>query len=134
MWRSRVQELYATYEELVGYDKVYSIAERCGYPRTKELWNDNPMLTGGIDPSDFRLAKPLKYRFEGTYRKQNAMGDMQKFTVQYHGMTALQAMDVIRDLLYKSGYDSILFKKAFSRVDGRHRWEEMNMMEALGLE
>ena len=55
-WMMHVQESYKNLEELKSYDGIYNIAKRLGFNSAEELWDANPMITGGVNPSDFRIA------------------------------------------------------------------------------
>jgi hypothetical protein len=57
LWKMRVQKVYQSLEELIAYDEIRAIADRCGYGSCESLWNDNPMIQGSVNPSDFGLAK-----------------------------------------------------------------------------
>ena len=53
----RVRESYASIDELIAYDEIYNIAQRCGYASAQELWDDNPMIGGSVNPQDFGIAQ-----------------------------------------------------------------------------
>lgn len=58
MWKSKVQKVYSSLDELKAYDELYAIVTSCGYDDAEKLWNDNPYLQGSTNPSDFGLWKP----------------------------------------------------------------------------
>ena len=57
LWKMRVQKNYGSLDELIHCDSAYNIAKRCGYNSCEKLWEDNPMLQGSTNPSDFGLVK-----------------------------------------------------------------------------
>ena len=36
---------------------MFNIAKRLGYDNPKKLWDDNPLVQGSSNPSDFKIAK-----------------------------------------------------------------------------
>ena len=57
MWKTKVQKVYDSLEELKAYNNLYGIVKSCGYESAEKLWEDNPLLQGSTDPKDFGLAK-----------------------------------------------------------------------------
>jgi hypothetical protein len=56
-WNDRVRNVYSSLDELTSYDGVKNIAKRCGYGLAEELWEDNPIIGGSINPNDFGFAR-----------------------------------------------------------------------------
>lgn len=56
-WKDKVQNIYSNLEELAAYDSVYKIAARCGYDSVYEMWMDNPVIGGSVNPKDFGIAE-----------------------------------------------------------------------------
>jgi len=52
-WKAKVQDTYSSLDELVGYDGIYGVAERCGFDNPVEMWEENPMIGGSVNPQDF---------------------------------------------------------------------------------
>ena len=73
------------------------------------------------------------YKLKGTHCKFGAIGTPSEFVYEAFANTPLEAMNSIRETLYQEGYERILFKEAFV-MSVEHKWEEIPMMEALGLE
>lgn len=53
-WRSHLQDNYKTFAEFQQYDLVYKLAKRLGYLSAEEAWDENPLVQGSTNPSDFR--------------------------------------------------------------------------------
>jgi hypothetical protein len=45
--QARIQDAYASLDELRAYDRGYGICKRLGYPDPDKLWVDNPLLVLG---------------------------------------------------------------------------------------
>ncbi len=54
-WQARLHENYEDFQDFFTYDQTYGLAKRLGYKNAVEVWNANPLICGGINPSDFSL-------------------------------------------------------------------------------
>lgn len=52
-WAARVQETYASIDELRDYDVIFGVAGRCGYDSAEQMWEENPVIGGSTNPADF---------------------------------------------------------------------------------
>ena len=59
-WKGRLQKQYADFEEFENYSTMYDLHTRLGYSSPEEAWEDNPMVTGGTDPKEYRKVKTKK--------------------------------------------------------------------------
>jgi len=57
LWKQRVRKVYESLEDLIAWDEIYSICTRLGYSSCEELWDENPILCGSVNPSDFSVYK-----------------------------------------------------------------------------
>jgi len=87
---------------------------------------DNFVNLVKINPSKYY--PPRSFKLIGTFRKQNAIGESEKFRVDSIAQTPLLAMIQTREEMYADGYELILFKKVL------FNGEEIPMMKALELE
>ena len=55
--QQNLQEIYDDYQDFLVFDKMFNIAKRLGYDNAKKLWDDNPLVQGSSNPSDFKIAK-----------------------------------------------------------------------------
>lgn len=55
MWINKLQNEYSNLEEFKQYSDIYSLAERLGYKNAEEAWNNNPIIQGSVNPSDFKV-------------------------------------------------------------------------------
>lgn len=55
-WVSKVKEVYVSLSELKQYDEIYGVVGRCGYKTAEKLWEENPFISGSVNPRDFGLA------------------------------------------------------------------------------
>ena len=54
-WRGRLREVYSnSYEEFINHNNLYNISLRIGYKLPRNAWKLNPVIEGGINPSDLR--------------------------------------------------------------------------------
>ena len=77
---------------------------------------------------DFAGDNMNEYILAGSYRKCTSIGSFEDFSFEWCDYTPKQAMNSLRKLLIKQGYEHILFKQCF--CDG----QEISMLEALELE
>ncbi len=61
LWKHSVRQVYSSLEELKSYDEVYNISGRLGYNNVVDLWRENPIIGGTVDPKDFRVIKTQKH-------------------------------------------------------------------------
>lgn len=80
--------------------------------------------------------KTIEYKFKGTRRKINAIGEPEKFTGivyrQTGTMSPLEAMDTYRKDMYENNFEHILFTSCFIRKN--NLWVEIPMLQALEME
>ena len=87
MWKSKLQENYDSLEEFIQYSDTYGLAERLGYGSPEEAWEDNPMIQGGTDPSDFKKVTEKK-----GYWSKNISGSVyiehegEEYEIEYDGI------------------------------------------------
>jgi hypothetical protein len=53
-WQGYLRDNYADIEEFEHYSDMFGLAERLGYESAQEAWDDNPLVQGSVNPSDFR--------------------------------------------------------------------------------
>ena len=56
-WRGLIRDNYETYAEFEAMAQTYNLHGRLGYKTPKQLWDDNPIVQGGINPADFEKVK-----------------------------------------------------------------------------
>lgn len=54
-WQGKLHENYVSFQEFFEYDKMYGLAKRLGFSSAVTAWNHNPVIQGGVNPSDFKL-------------------------------------------------------------------------------
>jgi hypothetical protein len=54
VWNSRLHHTYSSFEEWESYSETYGLAFRLGYDTAQEAWDENPMVQGSTNPSDFK--------------------------------------------------------------------------------
>jgi len=55
-WRTRLQNNYANRAEFREYAETFGLMNRMeGYIFVADAWNDNPIIEGSVNPSDFRV-------------------------------------------------------------------------------
>ena len=79
------------------------------------------------------------YKLTGTYRQVNAIGEMERFTVEIKANSPKDAMNNQRELFYNTGFEHVLFKYVFKKFPswsqfGGYDFIEIPMLQALGLE
>lgn len=52
-WQCRLQYNYTDFEHFKSYSDIYALAEKLGYDSAEDAWDDNPLIQGSVDPSDF---------------------------------------------------------------------------------
>ena len=55
--QQRFKSIYDDYEDFLVFNKMFNIAKRLGYDNPKKLWDDNPIVQGSTNPSDFKIVK-----------------------------------------------------------------------------
>jgi len=53
-WRSRLWAQYKSFPEFRTYSEIYNLFARLGYESTTAAWVANPIIEGGVNPSDYR--------------------------------------------------------------------------------
>lgn len=53
--RQRVREIYEDYEEFLLFNRMYNMHTRLNFPSARSLWEENPIIEGSSNPSDFRV-------------------------------------------------------------------------------
>ena len=56
-WQERLQFLYADFDEFKHYADIFGLHKRLGYKNAIDAWNDNPLVEGSTNPSDYRKVK-----------------------------------------------------------------------------
>lgn len=56
-WREHLHDVYGSLESFRNWNEVYGLAERLGFPDADAAWNENPMIEGSVDPSDYRVVR-----------------------------------------------------------------------------
>ena len=56
-WRSRLKASYSSLSEFRAYCEIYGAHKRLGYKTPEDAWKANPVVEGGVMPSDYRKAK-----------------------------------------------------------------------------
>lgn len=54
-WRGKLQSSYSNMQEFIEYDEIFNLAGRLGYDDPVKCWDDNPIVEGSVNPSDFRI-------------------------------------------------------------------------------
>jgi len=53
-WEDRLQNVYdGGFEEFKAYSDTWGLARRLGYESAEAAWQDNPLVTGSVDPKDY---------------------------------------------------------------------------------
>jgi len=60
MWKARLQSVYDSKEEWLAYSDIYGLAKRLGYSDPHQVWEENPMVQGSVNPKDYKLSKGAK--------------------------------------------------------------------------
>lgn len=55
-WQANLREVYSCYEDFQYYSDIYNLHARLGYDTPRSCWEDNPVVQGSVNPSDFRKA------------------------------------------------------------------------------
>lgn len=58
-WINTVQNCYASQEDLESYDEMYNVcysADYIGENRVRQMWDDNKIIGGSVNPEDYGLA------------------------------------------------------------------------------
>jgi hypothetical protein len=56
-WRGKLQDQYSSWDEFKNCSDIYGLVKRLGYKTAKAAWEDNPMVEGSVDPSDYRKVR-----------------------------------------------------------------------------
>jgi hypothetical protein len=60
-WQARLHDVYNNnYEEFKLYAEMYGLVERLGYESAHEAWSENPMISGSVEPGDYKKVKESK--------------------------------------------------------------------------
>lgn len=52
-YQCRLQENYTSLEEFIQYSETFGLHKKLGYETPEKAWNDNPVIQGSVNPSDF---------------------------------------------------------------------------------
>ena len=52
-WQSRLQKNYASFAEFERYSEIYGLHSRLGFSDALSAWEQNPLVRGSVQPSDF---------------------------------------------------------------------------------
>jgi hypothetical protein len=55
-YRCRLQNSYESLGEFRAFNSVYGLAKRLGFRSAIAAWRVNPIIQGGVIPSDFRVS------------------------------------------------------------------------------
>ncbi len=137
MYTKSLQSCYDNFQEFESYDNIFSLADRLRFKgELIDLWNMNPVIQGGVNPSDYKMVTHVTYKLKGTRLASPAIGKAEKFIIQVSKYDStfkpLDAMKTSRESMYNDGYDKILFKVCMIK-NGSH-FEEIPMLQALNLE
>jgi hypothetical protein len=53
-WRARLRSNYNLREDWLRWSETYNLAERLGYTSADQAWDENPVIEGSVNPTDFR--------------------------------------------------------------------------------
>jgi hypothetical protein len=56
-WQNKLQKIYADFAEFEGYNELYNLAQRLGFPSAQEAWEANPIVKGSVNPNDLEIVK-----------------------------------------------------------------------------
>ena len=57
-WTAHLHWVYDNdFEQFQSYDENYGLSKRLGFESSEEAWEANPLITGGVDPLEFRVVK-----------------------------------------------------------------------------
>jgi hypothetical protein len=56
-WQERLKFLYADFAEFKHYADLYKLHKKLGYRTPKAAWDNNPLVEGSVNPSDYRKVK-----------------------------------------------------------------------------
>lgn len=59
-WQCRLRENYVDFEEFESNANLRGLHVRLGYVTPQEAWDDNPIVQGSVNPSDYRKVTPRK--------------------------------------------------------------------------
>ena len=68
-WKGRLQKQYANFEEFAEFDAIYNLAKRLGYDSAEEAWEANPIISGSVNPEDYRRVRESKQLKESKNKK-----------------------------------------------------------------
>lgn len=67
-WQARLHDVYNNnYEEFKLYAEMYDLVERLGYESAHEAWAENPMISGSVEPGDYKKVKESKQLKESLF-------------------------------------------------------------------
>jgi len=52
-WQCRLQKNYASFAEFERYSEIYGLHSRLGFADAMSAWEQNPLVQGSVQPSDF---------------------------------------------------------------------------------
>lgn len=56
-WKGKLQDQYESFEEFERYSETYGLAKRLGFNSAQDAWDTNPVITGGVNPGDYKRIK-----------------------------------------------------------------------------
>ena len=62
MWQSRLQDVYANFDEFEAFAETYGLHQRLGYETPRDAWDANPLVQGSVNPADYRRVSETKKR------------------------------------------------------------------------
>lgn len=52
-WQGRLQDQYECWDDFASCAEIYNLHKRLGYSTPQEAWDDNPVVQGSTNPSDY---------------------------------------------------------------------------------
>lgn len=60
-WQNRLQKNYnGSFEQFEAYCETWNVHARLGFDTPQAAWDENPIIQGSTDPTDFRVVKKSK--------------------------------------------------------------------------
>lgn len=63
-WKGKLQDQYTGYEEFRHYSDTFGLAKRLGFKSARAAWDDNPTVTGSVNPKDYKKVPAEKKESE----------------------------------------------------------------------
>jgi hypothetical protein len=56
-WRGNLHEVYTDFNDWKLWAESHGLHKKLGYKTPEATWDDNPMVEGSVQPSDYRKVK-----------------------------------------------------------------------------